>query len=78
MKLFSVHNIYVMYVLIGKEKCNHCNILKRILEEKEKSNTALKQENASGSKILGIYSCVIKKLKIIIHHSTTQGMARVV
>jgi glutaredoxin-related protein len=26
--------IYIMYVLIGKEKCNQCNILKNLLDEK--------------------------------------------
>jgi hypothetical protein len=63
---------------MSKEKCNHCNILKNLLDEKEKSNTALQQENASGGKILGIHFCVLKKLKIIVHRSTTQGIARVV
>jgi hypothetical protein len=62
---------------MSKEKCNHCNILKNLLDEKEKSNTALQQENASGSKILGIHFCVLKNLKIIVHRSTTQGIARV-
>ena len=26
--------IYIMYVLIGKEKCNQCNIFKNLLDEK--------------------------------------------
>ena len=26
--------LYIVYVLIGKEKCNQCNILKNLLDEK--------------------------------------------
>ena len=28
--------LYIMYVLIGKEKCNQCNILKNLFDEKGK------------------------------------------
>jgi glutaredoxin len=26
--------MYIMYVLIGKEKCNRCDVLKNLLDEK--------------------------------------------
>ena len=33
-QIFFLYVLYIMYVLIGKEKCNHCNILKNLLDEK--------------------------------------------
>ena len=33
-RIFFLRIIYIMYVLIGKEKCNQCNILKNLLDEK--------------------------------------------
>ena len=32
--IFFLCIIYIMHVLIGKEKCNQCNILKNLLDEK--------------------------------------------
>ena len=33
-RIFFLRIIYIVYVLIGKEKCNQCNILKNLLDEK--------------------------------------------
>ena len=33
-RIFFLRIIYRMYVLIGKEKCNQCNLLKNLLDEK--------------------------------------------